>query len=515
MTVNLGLLFGRFMRMPRAWLYWCAVLASAAALWMIVAYLVLPHLIQSAYYGESLPALNAVISGQASGLTVEYYLEKGRVLADRGSFAVGLGVFALAALGHPAVRNRRTVRWACGVTLIAGLVIAAGPPVWKSSLIREARIRWAYEHTMFPDVDLGEIGDGGPASEIYLQYPMGLAEDAMGRVYIADRRHVIWRVDPDGRAHVIAGTGRQGNSEESALARQADLGIPEGLCVDGQGRLYFADSRNNKVLRIDNDGRLIRVAGTGRRGDSGDHGLAREAELNRPFDVRVDKAGVLYIADYGNNRIRAVDPKGIIRTIAGTGTPGREGDGGPATKARLRKPWGLFLDTAGQLVITDSGNHVIRRVDRKGQISTIAGVGIAGYTGDGGPALQARFNWPQGGAVAADGRMFINDEHNHVIRLIETDGTIRTLAGTGESFRAPDGMYATDTPLVDAEAILVRSDGSVLISEGVLSQFCERHTGRRIDRNVCGGLVRRVAPDGIMHTFAGKASMELWADAAP
>lgn len=144
-----------------------------------------------------------------------------------------------------------------------------------------------------------------------------------------------------------------------------------------------------------------------------------------------------------------------------------KGDGGLATEARLLEPYGIFLDASGQLIVTDSGDQVVRRVDREGRITTLAGVGVAGYMGDDGPALRAQFDWPQGGAGSADGLMFINDEHNHVIRVIEPDGTIRTLAGIGRPVRMPDGAPATETALVDPEAVLARSDGSILISEGV------------------------------------------------
>lgn len=365
---------------------------------------------------------------------------------------------------------------------------------------------WKYENFRFPDIPRDARGDGAPASDIYLQYPMGLAEDAEGRVYVADRGHTIWRIDPDSRARIVAGTGNAGNSYENADAREADLGIPEGLCLDGQGRIYFADSRNNKVLRIDLDGSLVRVAGTGIRGNRGDGGPAGEARLNRPFDLAVDSSGRLFIADYGNNRVRVVLPDGTMQAYAGTGAFGYSGDGGAATDARLNEPYGLFLDHGERLIITDSGNHVLRRVDDAGIITTIAGTGVAGYSGDGGPASAATFNWPQGGTARADGTILVNDEHNYAVRVIDADGTVSTLIGLGKPQRVPDGSPISAATLVDPEAVFVRADGTVLISEGVMEALCETIAGSRGDRRVCAGLVRRLSPEGTIGTFAGHAA---------
>ena len=420
-------------------------------------------------------------------------------------------------------RTRFRNRWSVVIALavIAAIVLAAWPDARQGarSALRQlpyvsdlgkAFYDWRYENTRFPDVDPISLGDGKPATEIHLQYPMGLAEDARGRVYIADRGHLIWRIDSDGIARVIAGSGRAGKSLEGGLARETDLGIPEGLGIDDSGRIYFADSRNNKVLRIETNGRLNRIAGTGKRGDGGDGGQARDATLNRPFDVRIGADGVVYIADYGNHRIRAVDTDGVIRAVAGTGTPGRDGDGGLATAAQLREPYGLFLDAAGRPVITDSANHVVRRVNTDGRISTIAGVGTEGYSGDGGPAVAAQLSWPQGGAIDSRGHVLINDEHNSAIRILNADGTISTLVGIGRQWRAQNGTPATQAALLDPEAVLSRADGSILISEGVPENVCKQRPGNASDRAVCAGLVRLVTPEGTLQTFAGKTTFGAW-----
>lgn len=343
-----------------------------------------------------------------------------------------------------------------------------------------------YYYVRVPPKTAAEVGDGKNAADILLQDPMGLGEDGLGNVYVSDRGRHIWKIGPAGRAHVIAGTGRRGPPTTGAQARASALGSPEGLCVDGLGRIYFADSGYNVILRIETDGRLTRVAGTGMAGYAGDGGPATEALLNAPFEVRLDSAGSLYIADFGNHRIRKIDKEGIIHTVAGTGEPGYSGDGGAATLAQLNEPYGVFATADGRLLIADSENHVVREVDASGIIRTIAGVGEPGYAGDGGPATRAKFNAPQSLYVDGAGLIYIGDEHNHAVRVIRRDGTIATLAGNGTQGLSGDGSPAETAQLNDPENLLVRSDGSLLITDGD------------------NGRVRLVTSDGIAGTFAGR-----------
>jgi hypothetical protein len=321
---------------------------------------------------------------------------------------------------------------------------------------------------------------------------MGLARDSAGAVYVSDRGgggsgRVVWRLRPDGKGEIIAGTGRRGLAPAGRPARDSDLGSPQGVCLDAAGRVYIADSYNHLILRIGSDGMLSRVAGTGRPGYGGDGGPATAAALNQPYDVRLDAAGNLYIADYGNHRIREITSDGIMHTIAGTGTPGYSGDGGRAVQARLRGPYGVYPLPQGGFLIADSENNVIRRVDRNGAIETIAGTGQQGYSGDGGEAKRARFNEPQGLYVSGSGRIIIGDEHNHAIRVLEPDGSVRHLAGKGSPGFSPDGTPAAEASLNDPENMIGEDDGSLMFTEAGNARL------------------RQIGPDGGLTTLAGSA----------
>lgn len=342
-----------------------------------------------------------------------------------------------------------------------------------------------------PAFNPADIGDGKPASKITLVDPGGITKDSDANIYISDRIGIIWKINPKGTAHVIAGTGRRGRAVPGTNALEADLGAPQALAVDGQNRVYFVDSVNHVVLRIAADGTLERVAGNGRLGNRGDNGPAIEASLYRPFDIRLDSEGNLYIVDVGNNRIRKVNEHGIISTVAGSGAPGYSGDGGPAKSALLRGPYGAYLDGEDNLYIADSGNNVIRTVDNNGIIRTIAGSNTRGYAGDGGPATDALMDSPQFLAIDEFGRIFVGDEHNHAIRVITPEGTISTLVGGGPlGTLDPGHANARKVVLDDPEALLLQSDGSLLIVDG-------GHTR-----------VIRLRSDGTVEHFAGRAQLE-------
>jgi hypothetical protein len=256
--------------------------------------------------------------------------------------------------------------------------------------------------------------------------------------------------------------------------------------VDKSGNLLIADSFNHSILKLEHDGYFTRVAGNGQRGYSGDGKQATEAQLAFPYDIRLDSKGNLFIADVHNQCIRKVDGNGVISTVAGTGLKGYSGDGGPAVKAKLNMPYGIIIDKDDNLLIADSDNNVIRKVSGDGIINTIAGTGQVGYEGDGGSALAAKFNSPQAFALDDIGRLYINDEHNNAIRFIDTDGKVRSLIGVKGPGFSGDGGPASAAQIADPENIMVRRNGSVLI--------CARDNSR----------LRIVTPDGIINTFAGK-----------
>ena len=302
----------------------------------------------------------------------------------------------------------------------------------------------------------GFSGDGGAARAAQLQAPRGLALDNAGNLYIADSiNNRIRRVDASGNISTIAGTGTRGFSGDGGAASAAQLRSPRGLALDSAGNLYIADEDNHSVRKVDASGDISTVAGTGTQGFSGDGGMAISAQLRFPSNVALDSAGNLYIADSINHRIRRVDASGNISTIAGTGTQGFSGDGGPASSAQLAGPYGLALDSAGNLYIAEYANHRIRKVDASGDISTIAGTGALSFGGDGGPASSAQFNFPVGVALDGAGNLYIADESNHRIRRVDASGDISTIAGTGTGGFSGDGGMASAAQINSPAAVVV------------------------------------------------------------
>lgn len=336
-----------------------------------------------------------------------------------------------------------------------------------------------------------DLGDGRDALQVIIEGPMGIGEDLEGNLFLSDREgKLVWKLDKSGRAVVIAGTGKptgaRGLPESRVLARDVDLAMPEGLVVDRDGSILLTDSYNHAILRIDQNGYLTRFAGTGARGRGGEGVKALESTFGFPCDVRLDSKGNIFVADRGNNRIRKITRDGLVTTVAGTGVPGYSGDGGPAVNAQLNEPWGIFLDKDDNLLIADTNNDVIRKVGSDGIIQTIAGNGQEGYEGDGGPARAAKLNSPQSLAIDAAGRILVGDEHNDAIRVLELDGTIRTLVGSKGPGFSGDGGPASQAQIADPENLWVRKDGSILISV--------RDNAR----------LRIISPDGIINTLAGK-----------
>ena len=239
----------------------------------------------------------------------------------------------------------------------------------------------------------GYSGDGGPAVHARIASPHGTALDQEGNVYIADLKNDrIRKVDAStGIITTVAGNGEHGYSGDGGLATDAMLASPIAVTVGAKGDLYIADHRNSRIRKVDaTTGVITTVAGTGRQGFGGDGGPATQAAISLPRDVALDADGSLYIADGANNRIRKVDPDGTITTIAGTGSTEFSGDGGPAHLANLSMPYSIALDREGNLYIVDTGNRRVRRIDAStGTTTTIAGNGSYGFSGDGGPAINA------------------------------------------------------------------------------------------------------------------------------
>jgi sugar lactone lactonase YvrE len=282
-----------------------------------------------------------------------------------------------------------------------------------------------------------QLGDGGPATNAGLCGPTDVALDAEGNMYISDTGEycsgpggrTVRKVDPDGTITTVAGTGEYGFSGDGGPATKARLDFPNAVAVDREGNLYISDGLNYRIRKVDKSGIITTFAGTGEEVYSGDGGPATSAKLTEPDQMTFDDRGNLYFVDYTS--VRKIDPSGTITTVAGTGQEGFSGDGGPATEAKFEAN-ALALDRKGNMYIADTENNRIRKVDRDGIIHTVAGTGKEGYSGDGGPATEAALNLPTGIAVDGEGNLFIACHHNSRIRKVDKDGTITTVAGTGQ-----------------------------------------------------------------------------------
>jgi sugar lactone lactonase YvrE len=276
----------------------------------------------------------------------------------------------------------------------------------------------------------GYAGDGGPATSALLDSPAGVAVDATGNIYIADTHNNRIRKVAGGTITTIAGTGVADFSGDGGNATLAALNRPTALAMDSGGNLYIADTDNHRIRKISGT-TVTTVAGNGDQSFSGDGAAAVAAWLDSPNGVAVDAAGNIYIGDTNNQRVRVVNTAGIISTLAGTGDKGYAGDGGSGINASLARPRGLSVDSLGNIYFADSDNNRIRLIAAAGGITTVAGNGSQGFSGDGGPALNAVLDTPRAPAVLAVGFFALSDTNNQVIREVGSDAVIHTIAGSG------------------------------------------------------------------------------------
>ncbi len=283
-------------------------------------------------------------------------------------------------------------------------------------------------------------GDGGPATSAGLSGPFGVAVDGSGDVFIADSgNNRVREVSPTGVITTVAGDGTAGDSGDGGQATAAALNFPVGVAVDGSGNLYIVDGLNNVIRKVTPAGVISTFAGTGGHGHTGDGGLATSATFGQMLGIAVDASGDVFVSDFGNDDVRKINPAGIISTYAGIGSVGHGGDGGPAAAAQLNDPSEVAVDASGDLFIGEQINSDVRKVTPAGIISTVAGDGIQGFGGDGGPATAATFRFPYGLAVDASGDLFLTDTDNNRVREVDASGTVSTVAGTGLIGSTGDG----------------------------------------------------------------------------
>lgn len=311
----------------------------------------------------------------------------------------------------------------------------------------------------------GFAGDGGPATSAQLSAPRGICLDSSGNLYLADRWNNRIRKISGGNISTIAGNGQANFGGDNGLATAAQLSAPDGVAVDNAGNLYISDFLNNRVRMVSPAGIITTYAGNGLSGFSGDGGLATSAQLSQPAGLAVDAAGNLYIADSNNSVVRKVTPSGVISTVAGTGgSQGYAGDGSAATAAKMMAPFGVALDSSGNLYIADFYGWIREVTASTGVISTIAGNGSVGYSGDGGPATAAQFYYPVGVAADIFGNVYVADSNNGAVRMI-SNGTISTVGGNGTLSYMGDGGLATFAQFSQISGIAVDAQSNVYVAD--------------------------------------------------
>lgn len=311
-------------------------------------------------------------------------------------------------------------------------------------------------------------GDGGQATAAGVNRPYCVASDPHGNLYIAEpHNNRIRKVSRSGVISTFAGYGSATHSGDGGAASSAGMNYCSDVICDFQGNVYIADTNNHRIRKVDANGIMSTVTGNGTAAFTGDGGQASSASINTPVGVTIDAQGILYIADWGNNRIRKIDKTGVITTVAGNGTAGSAGDGGLAINASLNSPRIPVFDSKGNLYIPEWAGQRIRKVNTSGIISTIAGNGTAGFTGDGGLALNATLNNPDGAICDLQDNLFIADRTNHRIRKIDKNGIITTVAGNGTAGSSGDGGLATNGNVNMPRGLNLDSQGNILISDNM------------------------------------------------
>ena len=314
----------------------------------------------------------------------------------------------------------------------------------------------------------GYTGNGGPAVAAECFAPLAVAVDNAGNVYFTDQGNsVVRKVNTTGIISTVAGNDTAGYSGDGGPATNARLNQPSGIAVDETGNIYIADDVNNVIRKVTTAGIIYNFAGDGTAGYQGDAGLATNAKLNAPKGVAVDHLGNVYIADANNNVVRKVTPNGFIYPFAGTGAAGFFGNDSAAVIAKLHLPTAVVVDASGNVIIVDQLNNVVRKVNTFGTMSAFAGTGVYGYSGDGDYADLAKLSTPTELGADALGNVYIADYGNHVVRKVTSSGKISTIAGNGTSGYSGDGGPALSAELAGPYDVAASSTGKVYITDQI------------------------------------------------
>jgi len=477
------------MRKYLAVFFLCAVPAQTQNIYTIAG---LPYTHRNSV--DSQPALKAPL-GAVYGLLIDKIsgrlIFNDELLVERlepdGSLLalVGTGAFNT----PPPLPSAATLASALGIEVLRGMAQDASGVLYLADAEAGRVYRVALDGTVTTFAGGGSQppgfqSDGGPATAASLVSPRGLVFDSKGNLDIAEVYcNCIRRVTPGGIISTVYTL-----PPSNVRGRLPNV---EGLAIDKQDNLYFTEWFGNVLVKLAPDGSPASVAGTGDAGFSGDNGPAAAAKLNGPSGVTLDANGNIYVADSMNNRIRKIAADGTISTVAGAGTCGFSGDGGPAQLAQLCRPAEIIFDSSGNLLIADYGNRRVRMMSLDGTISTITGSGLndpnlsfSGSKGDGGPAIHATFSMVSGAAFDQSGNLYVSDSQADVIRKIAADGTVSTFAGNGQVGYTGDGGPALQAEFFRMGPLAVAPDGSVYVITG-------------------DSRVRKITPDGIVHLVAG------------
>ncbi len=341
------------------------------------------------------------------------------------------------------------------------LVIAA-------SLLAFARLSIAAETVTLAGTGRAGTKDG-PALTAELNNPFGVIRGPDGALWFCEYDgHTVRRIDAAGQVATIVGNGQAGYAGDCGPALAASLNKPHEIRFDRAGRLYIADMLNHAIRRVDlQSGVITTIAGRGEAGFSGDGGPAAQAHLRQPHSIQFGPDGRLFICDIGNHRVRVVDPAtGLMRTLAGNGERGPTPDGGRFDAVPLNGPRTLDFDRTGQLWLAlREGNQVFKLDLAAGTIHHVAGTGAKGFTGNAGPAREATLSGPKGIAVAPDGNVYLADTESHSIRMIDvTTGRLKLIAGTGTKADGPDGD-PLKCGLARPHGVFVDGDGALYLGD--------------------------------------------------